>query len=190
VPLAACHVACPELVGRLCVIAKRSAPRCRRRGRGRGTAEIRSRHPAGHQFRPIEAHGGGLRRLDPGMDGRAFRRPRRRSRHPSAGCRWNIAFQQSGILDFILGCRPRSVQLLQPRAREDVRAAVDRARPGKPQETGLGDRPPAARGRGTADDLQLPAGTCGHGRCTGSRSWSTACSMAGASRMPGSANSS
>ena len=30
----------------------------------------RARHPAGHQFRPVEAHGGGLRRLDPGLDGR------------------------------------------------------------------------------------------------------------------------
>src|SRR5262249_1565385 len=49
-------------------------------------------------------------------------------------------------------------QLLQPRARENVRAAVDRARSDKTQAVGLGDRPTAAGGRGAADDLQLPAG--------------------------------
>src|SRR5262249_5190339 len=61
-------------------------------------------------------------------------------------------------------------QLLQPRAREDVRAAVDRARPGKAQDIGLGARPPAAGRRRTADHLQLPpwhlplpAGTRNHG---------------------------
>src|ERR1700730_6426089 len=47
-------------------------------------------------------------------------------------------------------------QLLQPRAREDVRAAVDRARPGKAQEIGLGDRPPADGRRRPTDPLQLP----------------------------------
>src|SRR6516225_7179687 len=48
-------------------------------------------------------------------------------------------------------------QLLQSRARKDVRAAVDGAGPGQAPKAGLGDRPPAAGGCGTANDLQLPA---------------------------------
>ena len=66
--------------------------RCRRvpalprpRPGGRDRRADRTRHPAGHQFRAAEAHGGGLRRLDPGLDGRPFRRPRRRPRYPPAG---------------------------------------------------------------------------------------------------------
>ena len=81
-------------------------------------------------------------------------------------------------------------QLLQPRARKDVRAAIDGARPGKAQEAGLGDRPQADRGRApgrsSTATTSAPATTRG---CTGSRRWSTASSTAGASRTPGSTNS-
>src|SRR6516162_11328427 len=48
-------------------------------------------------------------------------------------------------------------QLLQSRARKDVRAAVDGARPEQAQKASLGDRPSAAGGCGPANDLQLPA---------------------------------
>ena len=37
----------------------------------------RAGDPAGHQFRAAEAHGRGVRRLDPGLDGGAFRGARR-----------------------------------------------------------------------------------------------------------------
>ena len=37
----------------------------------------RAGHPAGDKFRPADAHGGGLRSLDPRLDGSAFRRARR-----------------------------------------------------------------------------------------------------------------
>jgi hypothetical protein len=56
-----------------------------------------------------------------------------------------------------------------PELEKNVRAAIGRARPGKAQETGLGDRSPSAGGCGPPDhlsipprDLPLPAGAWGH----------------------------
>jgi TnpA family transposase len=49
-------------------------------------------------------------------------------------------------------------ELLQPRARKDVRPAVGRARPGEAQEIGLGDRPPAAGRRCPANHLSISPG--------------------------------
>ena len=72
----------PVLFRRRCVSALPRPSACRRH-----RCAARAGHPAGHQFRPAEAHGGGLRRLDPGLDGAAFRRARRRPRHATPGRR-------------------------------------------------------------------------------------------------------
>ena len=44
-------------------------------------------------------------------------------------------------------------QILQPRARQAGRPAIDRGRPGEAQAAGVGDRAQAGRGRGAADHL-------------------------------------
>src|ERR1700747_3087120 len=67
---------------------------------------------------------------------------------------WTIPTPISRALRLRLGAQLH--QLLQPRAREDVRAAIDRARPDKTKAAGLGEPQAAAGGVGGTDGSPLP----------------------------------
>ena len=63
---------------------------------------------------------------------------------------------QQFLRELRLRCGAQLHRLLQSRDRQADRPAIDRARPGKAQEAGLGDRTQAGRGRRPADHLLLP----------------------------------